>query len=886
LPGARGRAPGISLASLSRAAALALAGCVAGGLTACGGRDAPTESSPVKSVSITLENAQIFVGATTRATAVLRDVEGNTVSDRLPTWTSLTPSVVTVSATGDITGLQAGTGQVRAASGSASADVTILVRNPLAGTFRLARDTATLVVPGGSVQAIPSVTDEAGRPVTNPNITWASSQPLVASVNVAGLVTAVASGSAYITGSIDGLTATLTVTVRPAPNAAAPTVVSIVPSILRPGGAYTVTGTNFGATPGANQVLADGMTASVQTASPTQLTIVLPTTGFTCEPARNGFLQVTAGGLVGGVAAPLQVGTRRALLVGQSFVVTAASDVRCNELVPASGRWVVSLYNATRATVSPSAPAGVQFAIRGLTTAPGAAPQRAPAIEMLRTPPSATLLAAARATPDRARAAAHEDLLERNLAAARQGPRASGAAPASVRAGLGVRSVPNTQVTTLGAITNVKLPNLDAADFCVSNVPIGVRTAFVGAHSVILEDTTSTFNARPTLKGQMDDYFRRLGEEFEEEMWPILTGAFGNPLAMDPQLGGPGKVVMVFSPRINAMQHGNVVGFVASCDLFPVSQRPSSNTGAFFYAIVPTSTASGYTNSETRDQWLRLLRATVIHEVRHVTSFAERTSRGLALEDASWEEGAARIAEEMYARRVYGKLLPRANMTYAQTLGCDIHYLDGTAGCADRPILMLRHFDGLYGYMASPEIYSPLGRTFSGEVAFYAGAWSMLRWAADHFGTLESQFFRDFTFSAVTGSANIEARTGRFWEESLGEWSLAMYLDDLSGYAPLAERMKFPSWNLADIWAGMCADLGPCRDPTNPVQIYGRNTPFLPRTRAFGNFLLGVGTMAGGGFTILDLTGPSAASQVIELKSLIGTADPPSTLRIAIARVR
>ena len=46
------------------------------------------------------------------------------------------------------------------------------------------------------------------------------------------------------------------------------------------------------------------------------------------------------------------------------------------------------------------------------------------------------------------------------------------------------------------------------------------------------------------------------------------------------------------------------------------------------------------------------------------------------------------------------------------------------------------------------------------------------------------------------------------------------------------------------------------------------------------------GTMAGGGFTIVDLAGAPATSQVIELRSLNGTADPPPTLRLAIARVR
>ena len=888
LPGARGNEPARIGASArarvrARAGVAFAAATIVGVGAACRGKDAPTETPLVKTVVVTLDFAQITVGATARATAYLLDAGGKVLPEREVLWTNLTPTIITVSTFGDIIGLQPGTGLVRASSGSVGTTVSIVVKNQLASTIRLARDTATLTLPNGAVQAIPVVTDEFGQPLVNPNIVWTSSRPLVASVNVAGLVTGVASGSAIITGSIDDLTASLSVTVRPAATAAAPTITSFTPPVLRPGGAFTITGTNFGATPGANQALINGMPVTVQAASTTQLSIVLPTLGFGCEPAYTGFLQIRANGEVGGGAVPLQIGVRRALAAGQSVIVTDAAEVRCNELVPAAGRWVVSIYNATRAAVVPSQQAGVQFSIRGLTSPPTLAQQRVPASIgtplALVIPHAALTQARPRQSFETARAVVHADMLERNLAALRASPHRVPAASSRLD------GAPRTQVTTAGTITTIRLPNLDAPDFCVSHIPIGARTVFVGAHSVILEDTIGTLNARATLKGQMDDYFARLGNEFETVMWPILTASFGNPLAMDALLGGPGKVVMVFSPRVNAMQRGEVVGFVTNCDLFPVKEKPSSNVGAFFYANTPTSTAAGYANAETRDQWLRVMRATVIHEVKHVTAFAERTARGFALEDASWEEGMARIAEELYARTIYA-IPARSDATWSQSIACDIRYRAGTPGCADRPILMLRHFDGMYAYMSSPENFSPLGRTFVGEVAFYAGAWSFLRWANDHFAQGESPFFRSFTASNLTGAANVEARTGRPWEESLGEWSLAMYLDDVAGYSPQSPRLKLLSWNLADIWAGMCADLGPCVDPTNPIQVYGRPSPFIPKARTFGNFLIGVGPMVGGGFTLLDLGGPSAPSQVIELKSLLGSADPPATLRLAITRVR
>jgi hypothetical protein len=178
-----------------------------------------------------------------------------------------------------------------------------------------------------------------------------------------------------------------------------------------------------------------------------------------------------------------------------------------------------------------------------------------------------------------------------------------------------------------------------------------------------------------------------------------------------------------------------------------------------------------------------------------------------------------------------------------------------------------------------------LGRTSSSDFTFYASAWAMQRWANDLFSTSESQFFKDWTLSSTTGVANFEARTGQPWEQSLGEWSLAMYVDDMAGFTPANPHLKFLSWNLPDIWAGMCADMGPCLNPNNATQLYPANTPFNPRFETFGNFLVNLNALAGGAFTIFDISGTQNARQLIELRSQNGS-DPPSTVRIAIVRIQ
>ncbi|MCC7194072.1 MAG: hypothetical protein IT356_00795 [Gemmatimonadaceae bacterium] len=837
---------------------------------ACHRNDGPTVVSPVATVSVTADRTEILVGATTRVRAVLRDAAGTVVDDRVPVWASLAPAVLSVTQDGEVTGLQQGVGQVRASSGRALSEVTITVVRRVAAAVTLARDTATLPVPGGAVQAIAAVTDSAGNPIEQPAIVWSSSAPLVAAVNVAGLVTAVASGSAVITGAVDGLSASMAVLVRPVASEAAP-VVEAVASALRPGESAVLSGRNFAPTPAGNQVLVEGVAASVLSATPSELTIAMPAAGFVCGPTRDAFVQVSANGLVGGGLAQLQPGFRRDLQPGQSVVVTTPAEVRCNELVPAAGRWIVSIFNASRAQVTPASTGNVLFAVRGIPGAPPGAVVRATQSAMRRVIQPATI----RLPPD-AGVAAHIAILDRNLALV-----AAAAPAAKQRADYPAR---HASIGAAGSIGPLKLPNLDSPDFCVGNTAVGFRTAYLGPHVAIVEDTTSTLNGKPTQRGAVDAYYQRLGDEIEAVAWPIITGNFGNPLAMDARLGGPGRLIIALSPRVRAMQRGSVLAFVANCDLYPASQRPSSNAGAYIYGVTPGSAATGFGTADSRDQWLREMRGTIVHEMKHVAAFAERASRGLPLEDLSWEEGSARIAEELYARTFY--LNQRAGDTrFAASIGCDIRFAD-PGPCFARPVLMLRHFDALYSYFSAPEINTPSGRPFSDDLNFYGGAWSFLRWAADHSSASEAQFFRDFVGSPTAGIANLEVRTGRSWAQMLGEWSLAAYLDNAGGFTPANPRLAMPSWNYPDIWLGMCTEMGPCRDPANPVQTYLRSTPFAPRQRSFGDFLIGYGSLVVGGFTLLDLSGQGGASQAIELKALSGEGDPPPNLYVAFVRVR
>ena len=130
-------------------------------LLACGGGDddgdggtpPPPPPTPVASVTITPGPTTLSVGATTQLSATARDGQGNVLTGRAISWSSSVQGVATVSTTGLVTAVLAGTTQIRATVEGVTGEVTITV-SPLPGsptgslTTGRARHTATLLADG------------------------------------------------------------------------------------------------------------------------------------------------------------------------------------------------------------------------------------------------------------------------------------------------------------------------------------------------------------------------------------------------------------------------------------------------------------------------------------------------------------------------------------------------------------------------------------------------------------------------------------------------------------------------------------------------------------------------------------------------------------------
>jgi outer membrane protein OmpA-like peptidoglycan-associated protein len=169
------------------------------------------------------------LGATEQLSASPMDNRGRPLAGRAVTWASSNDSVATVSATGLVTAVSNGSATITAASEGTTAMVDVTVAQA-AVTLAIAPASAALTAVGQTQQFTATAQDANGNPVANPSVTWSSSDTAVASVNAAGLATAVKNGTARLSAATDNgrtAVATLNVVQMPASLAVAPSTATI-----------------------------------------------------------------------------------------------------------------------------------------------------------------------------------------------------------------------------------------------------------------------------------------------------------------------------------------------------------------------------------------------------------------------------------------------------------------------------------------------------------------------------------------------------------------------------------------------------------------------------------------------------------------------------------
>jgi uncharacterized protein YjdB len=174
---------------------------------------------PVSSVDVALASTSIQVGQTSQATATPKDGSGSPVAGRQVTWSSSDPSVATVNASGLVTGVAAGNATITATvpldgKSGVSPQLTVTPASTPVATVDMSVTPADSLLPTASATVTATPLDAGGNPVQlgpGQSLVWASSNTSVASVTQAGVVTAVAPGTADITATVqpDNVTGTL-----------------------------------------------------------------------------------------------------------------------------------------------------------------------------------------------------------------------------------------------------------------------------------------------------------------------------------------------------------------------------------------------------------------------------------------------------------------------------------------------------------------------------------------------------------------------------------------------------------------------------------------------------------------------------------------------------
>jgi hypothetical protein len=190
-----------------------------------------SESSTTKTYEVVLSPSQgtiSTIGGTLQFTAAISRSSGATLTDPTPAWKSLNQNVATVSSTGLVRAVAAGTTRIVGSYSGAADTATVTVGAPTSGgktyVVVLTPSSGTISSAGGTLQFTAAVSELNGPSVVGVTLAWKSLETAIASVSSSGMVTGLAAGTARIVASYSGAADTATVTVgSPPPPPTSPT---------------------------------------------------------------------------------------------------------------------------------------------------------------------------------------------------------------------------------------------------------------------------------------------------------------------------------------------------------------------------------------------------------------------------------------------------------------------------------------------------------------------------------------------------------------------------------------------------------------------------------------------------------------------------------------
>lgn len=700
--------------------------------------------------------------------------------------------------------------------------------------------------------------DAAGNELPARDVRWSTDAPQVAMVSMSGEVTAISQGTATITASIEGKRGSARVSVES--NAAKISIASISPDPMVEGQSVVITGQGFDAVATNNRVTIDGVVVAVTDASPTRLTVTIPSGD--CRPARTAQVQVATpadpqGRSVSRSIRPaafanVAVG-RQALLRNPSAFCLQFAASAADEAYLVGVQSTADLSKVLTG-VKVDAVSATTGGVGGQMLAPDYVPAGGP-------------LAGPFQQRDADQSRRHyiaEAQLRRQerdiLTRARDNRTMMRPAPGATTA----LTFPSTLKP--GDVIDVKVPGWGSP--CATFIPIKAVVRQVGARHIWLEDIANPAGGYGPAEVQA------LGQLFDTQIYDGDVDYFGAPTDVDRN----GRIAIVITKEVNRIPLGEntfLLGFVVAADLVAQSLCASSNEGEVFYGRTPDAGGKlGYPLGLT--QLMEQAPRNIAHEFVHIIQFGHRLyAGGDIVFPEVWEaEGQATLAEEFIGHRLSGR-------SSGRNYGADVvQPVGGGPRWYSTTFSMLGMY---YGWEPgkpripnAPEQCSWLQRSSDGntgpcyavDLLPYGVGWLFLRWLTDQFGPSfpngEKGLHRALVDLKTSGMTGVSKLVGVPADSLLAQFAAMQYMDDrVPGAAP---SLTLSSWNLPSALS------------------LNEDKQLMPRERPFGMFTDAV-SVRGGSTAYFRISGSGRAATAIRVRSNDGSALPPH-MRLWVVRLK
>ncbi len=349
--------------------------------------------------------------------------------------------------------------------------------------------------------------------------------------------------------------------------------------------------------------------------------------------------------------------------------------------------------------------------------------------------------------------------------------------------------------------------NVNAADACTNP---RLRTGIVRAvteRAIIVAD-----EANPA-GGFTDPEYEALGAFFDEEAWPLVTGAFGTPSDEDEN----GRVIIFFTRAVNELRENDprnsnsyVAGYFFNRDLFARSACEGSNEGEMMYVLVPEPAPPPERRAFSKSFVSRVVRNVLIHEFQHLVNDSRRLhiNRSPVWEETWLNEGLSHIAEELMFYRAAG-LAPGQNL--------DAGLFESERQRSAYFLFQLDNHERFHAFLRAPAQVSPAG---TDDVRTRGATWSLLRYAADRYTGGEDDLWRALSGESTTaGFENLQRALRVEPADLISGWAGTLLLDDTPSEGG---EYQLESWNYraifpvaGQVWPGVASGAYPL--PVEPV---------------------------------------------------------------------